>query len=142
MIIDNLDQMKKFAKKFAQTLKIGDVVRLKGDLASGKTTFVSFVGEYFSFYNTSSPSFALVNIYDGDVRIYHLDLYRFENEDEILDIDFERYFYPDDGISFIERAEKAQSYLPDNMIEIDFKKIDENKREVKIKGGSYENFSY
>lgn len=79
-----------------------------------------------------SPTFALVNIYDGDIRIYHLDLYRLEDEDQILDIDFETYLYPQDEITFIEWSNKAESYMPDDMINIEIKKLSENEREIII----------
>ena len=107
-------------------------------MGSGKTTFVSFVCKYFGISNTSSPTFALVNIYNGekqgeDFPIYHLDLYRFEDPDEILDIDFENYFYPEDAVTFLEWANKAESYLPDDMIEVNIEKIDENAREISVK---------
>jgi tRNA threonylcarbamoyladenosine biosynthesis protein TsaE len=132
MIIENIDQMKEFAYKLAPLLKEGDVVNLEGDLGAGKTSLVSFIANYFSIKNATSPSFAIVNIYEGDIKIYHLDLYRFEDEDEILDIDFETYFYPTDAITFIEWSEKAKSYLPDGMINIKIEKLDENKREISL----------
>lgn len=132
MIIDNLDQMKEFAKKLSENLKDGDVIRLDGDLGAGKTTLVSFIGDYFSIKNVTSPTFSIVNIYQADRDIYHLDLYRFEDEDEILDIDFETYFYPEAAITFVEWAEKAESYLPEGMINIKIEKLEDDKRKITI----------
>lgn len=141
MIIDSLEKMKEFAIKLAQNLKEGDVVRLDGDLGAGKTTLVTFIADYFNIKNVTSPTFSIVNIYNGDMDIYHLDLYRFEDEDEILDIDFENYFYPEDAITFIEWAEKSESYLPNDMINIKIEKLadkrkvtigNDNKREAEI----------
>lgn len=128
MVVKNLEEMKEFAKKLAKVLEKGDVVRLEGDLGAGKTTLVSFIADYFNIDNVTSPTFSIVNIYNGDVDIFHLDLYRFEDEDEILDIDFERYFYPDDAITFIEWAEKSKSYLPDGMINIKIEKLDQGRK--------------
>ncbi|MDU0945457.1 MULTISPECIES: tRNA (adenosine(37)-N6)-threonylcarbamoyltransferase complex ATPase subunit type 1 TsaE [Anaerococcus] len=138
MRINSLKEMEEFAFDFSKKLKKGQVVNLIGEMGSGKTTFVSFVCKYFGISNTSSPTFALVNIYNGekqgeDFPIYHLDLYRFESPDEILDIDFENYFYPEDAITFLEWADKAESYLPDDMIEVNIEKIDENAREISVK---------
>ncbi|MDD7305221.1 MAG: tRNA (adenosine(37)-N6)-threonylcarbamoyltransferase complex ATPase subunit type 1 TsaE [Peptoniphilaceae bacterium] len=132
MIIDNLDKMKEFATKLAKNLKVGDVVRLDGDLGAGKTTLVTFIAEFFSIKSVTSPTFSIVNIYEGDVDIYHLDLYRFEDEDEILDIDFENYFYPNHAITFIEWAAKAESYLPEDMINIKIEKLADDKRKITI----------
>ena len=138
MIINSLKEMEDFAFDFAEKLKKGQVINLIGDMGSGKTTFVSFVAKYFEIYNTSSPTFAIVNIYNGkmdkeDINLYHLDLYRFEDADEILDIDFETYFYPDESITFLEWADKVEGYLPDDMIEVNIEKIDENTRDISVK---------
>lgn len=138
MRINSLKEMEDFAFDFSKNLKKGQVINLIGEMGSGKTTFVSFVCKYFGISNTSSPTFALVNIYDGkngeeDFPIYHLDLYRFESPDEILDIDYENYFYPEDAITFLEWADKAEGYLPDDMIEVNIEKIDENAREISVK---------
>lgn len=131
MIIETKEKMKEFAIKLAQNLKEGDVVRLDGDLGAGKTTLVTFIADYFNIKNVTSPTFSIVNIYNGDMDIYHLDLYRFEDEVEILDIDFENYFYPEDAITFIEWAEKSESYLPNDMINIKIEKL-ADKRKVTI----------
>lgn len=138
MRINSLKEMEDFAFDFSKKLKKGQVINLIGDMGSGKTTFVSYICKYFGISNTSSPTFAIVNIYDGkkqgeDFSIYHLDLYRFEDPDEILDIDFETYFYPENAITFLEWADKAEDYLPDDMIEVNIEKIDENTRDISVK---------
>lgn len=138
MRINSLKEMENFAFDFSKKLKKGQVINLIGDMGSGKTTFVSYICKCFGISNTSSPTFSIVNIYDGkkdeeDFSIYHLDLYRFEDPDEILDIDFETYFYPEDAITFLEWADKAKDYLPDDMIEVNIEKIDENTRDISVK---------
>lgn len=132
MIINNLEELKKFADKLAPILEDGDVINLKADMGAGKTTLVTAICKNYGIDDTSSPTFALVNIYEGDRTVYHLDLYRFEDPDEILDIDFETYFYPEGAITFLEWAENVSGYLPDDMIDIEIKKLDENRREIKI----------
>ena len=136
MIINNLEEMKIFANKLASGLKEGDVLNLIGEMSAGKTTLTSFISQYFSIENSSSPTFAIVNIYEGDIKIYHLDLYRFDDPDEILDIDYETYFYPDGGLTILEWAENVSDYMPDDMINIEIRKIDENKREITISDDS------
>ena len=132
MIINDLEELKEFAKKLAPLLKTGDVINLIGDMGAGKTTLVNEIARLFGINDSSSPTFAIVNIYEGDVEIYHLDLYRFDNPDELLDIDFETYFYPEEAITFIEWAENGEGYLPDNMIDIKIDKINENSRQITI----------
>ena len=132
MIINNLEELKKFADKLAPVLEDGDVINLKADMGAGKTTLVTAICKNYGIDDTSSPTFALVNIYEGDRTVYHLDLYRFEDRDEILDIDFETYFYPEGAITFLEWAENVSGYLPDDMIDIEINKLDENRREIRI----------
>lgn len=132
MIIKNLEELKKFANKFASLLKEGDVINLKGDMGAGKTTLTGYISEYFAIEDSSSPTFALVNIYEGGKKIYHLDLYRFDEPEEIFDIDFEEYFYPEDAITILEWAENVRPYLPEDMIDIKIEKLGENEREITI----------
>lgn len=132
MIINNLEDLNKFAKNLAPLLKEGDVINLVGEMGAGKTTLVNVIASFYGFEDSSSPTFAIVNIYDSKPKIYHLDLYRFDEPEDILDIDFENYFYPEDAISFIEWAENAEGYLPEQMITINIKKLDLNSRELVI----------
>ena len=134
MKINNINELEKFAYKLKENLKPSDVVNLIGDLGAGKTTLVQKIGKYMNVESDIvSPTFALVNIYDGDIRIYHLDLYRLEDEDQILDIDFETYLYPQGEITFIEWSNKAESYMPDDMINIEIKKLSEKQKKKKKK---------
>ena len=136
MIINNLEEMRNFAKKFASSLKENDFINLIGDMGAGKTTFTNFLVQNFGVYDSSSPTFSLVNIYDGDILIYHLDLYRLDDPDELLDIDYERYFYPKNAITIIEWAENACDFLPDDMINVEIAKTYDNKREITIASDS------
>lgn len=121
--INNLDDLNIFAGHLAKSIMKGDVISLKGDLAAGKTSLVQAVGRHLGVEDyITSPTFALVNIYQSskeDLNLYHLDLYRLERPEEIENIDFETYFYPDDGISFIEWAEMAYDYLPEDLVELE-----------------------
>lgn len=61
-----------------------------------------------------------------------MDLYRFDDPDDLLDIDFETYFYPEGAITFLEWAENGEGYLPEEMINIKIDKIDTNTRKITI----------
>lgn len=133
--VKNLDELEKFSIKLAKKLQNGDVISLIGDLGAGKTTLVQFLAKELGIDDyVTSPTFSIVNIYDGDYQINHLDLYRLENPSELEQIDYETYFYPD-GITFIEWAKMGGDYLPDDMIEIEITQI-ENERLIEIKGSS------
>ncbi|MCI5839715.1 MAG: tRNA (adenosine(37)-N6)-threonylcarbamoyltransferase complex ATPase subunit type 1 TsaE [Peptoniphilaceae bacterium] len=133
MIINNLEELDLYARKFSENIHPGDVINLIGDLGSGKTTFVQKIAKYLGVTsNVLSPSFSIVNIYDGKFRIYHLDLYRFESEEEIYDIDFETYLYPKEAVTFIEWSNRAESFMPDNMINVKIEKISDTKRNFEV----------
>lgn len=133
--VKNLDELESFAIKLARKLKNGDVISLIGDLGAGKTTLVQYLAKELGVNDyVTSPTFAIVNIYDGDYQINHLDLYRLEDPSELEQIDYENYFYPD-GITFIEWAKMGGDYLPPDMIEIEINQI-EDKRLIEIKGNN------
>jgi len=116
----------------ASWLRDGDVVLLHGDLGAGKTTLVKGVAATLGIGGVvSSPSFSLVNEYEtvppGPVRrLYHLDLYRLQGEDDLASIGFGDFAAPADGVSIVEWPERAAAALPDRyvLIEIEPKGID------------------
>ena len=80
-------------KKIGSAAKPGDIICLSGDLGSGKTTFVKGLaqGLKISASSVNSPTFVLLNIYDGKFPLYHFDLYRLEDVREILALGYEEY---------------------------------------------------
>lgn len=130
--LKGIDQTYSFARSLAKNLKAKDVISLIGDLGAGKTTLTKGIGEYFGVdKDITSPTFSLVNTYYTDPVLNHMDLYRLENEDEILSLDIDELLYPD-GITIIEWAEMAKSYMPRNLIEIYIDKIGDRDRKVRI----------
>lgn len=118
--------------KFAKYLNIGDVLTLNGELGCGKTVFTKGVGKYFDIENeVSSPTFTIVNEYDSnDFPIYHFDVYRIDDLNNFLDTIGDDYFSK--GACIIEWGALLDEILPKNSIHLDFKKIDDSKREIKI----------
>lgn len=123
----------KIAKEFAETLSVGDIVLLNGDLGAGKTVFVKGVTEKFSGGKAVavSPTFLIVNVYDTTPPIYHFDLYRIESVGELDAIGAEEYLYGD-GISFVEWPERAQGYFPRSAIKVNIIKNGDNERIIRI----------
>ena len=106
------------ARSFAKELKGGEVICLNGDLGVGKTAFVQGLVKALGVTDPiSSPTFTIVNCYEGDMPIYHFDVYRIEDCDEMYEIGFEEYIYSN-GITLIEWSEKIWEILPKNRIEI------------------------
>ena len=113
-------------EKLGKLLPAGSTVLLKGELACGKTTFTKGIGKALNIKQViNSPTFTILKIYEGDKTLYHIDAYRLENND--YDLGFNEY---DEGIMVVEWPEYYQKYLPDEYLEVDFKYIDENSREI------------
>ncbi len=107
-----------------------------GDLAAGKTTFIKgFVSGAASISpdEVSSPTFVLLNIYEGEQSIYHFDLYRLQNAEGFFSLGFEEYWNAP-GICCIEWAERIEEVLPKNAIYVRMKSLSENKREILLEG--------
>ncbi len=106
------------AKAFAKTLKGGEVICLNGDLGVGKTAFVQGLCKALGVIEPiSSPTFTIVNCYEGKLPIYHFDVYRIEDPDEMYEIGYEEYIYSD-GITIIEWSEKISEILPEKRYDI------------------------
>ena len=121
------EQTRETAKKYAETLKTGDVVLLNGDLGAGKTAFVKGVAEYFGLYGITSPTYSYLNVY-GD-KIYHFDFYRLSSGEDALALGLTDYF-GGDNICLIEWGENVKDVLPENCKIINFEKISDNERKI------------
>ncbi|MBQ8795289.1 MAG: tRNA (adenosine(37)-N6)-threonylcarbamoyltransferase complex ATPase subunit type 1 TsaE [Clostridia bacterium] len=107
------------AKEFASTLKGDEVVALYGGLGMGKTTFVRGLCSYFGINSgVSSPTFAIVNEYNGDIKIFHFDMYRINSWDDLYSTGF--FDYLGQGLCIIEWSENIEAALPDNTVRIEF----------------------
>ncbi len=98
------------AGRFAKNLKPGDVVFVQGELGAGKTVFVKGVAKAFKVdpHEVSSPTFVLMNHYQGTVPLYHFDLYRLENPEELKTVPLDDFLYGQ-GISMIEWPQRLQA---------------------------------
>jgi len=120
------------AKKLAKDFKGKEVVLLKGDLGAGKTVFAKGIASGLGMKNihqVCSPSFTLINIYQAKFPIYHLDLYRLEKDEEILDLGWEDYL--GQGVVIVEWAEKIK-FKMDGM-QVTLKIGEKDKREIRIR---------
>ena len=110
------------------------VIRIDGDMGTGKTTLISSLCKSLGVKETiSSPTFSLVNTYHiGNEKIYHFDFYRLKNENEAIDFGLEEYL--DSGnICFMEWAEKISSHLPLEYDHYILNIVDEKHRKIESK---------
>jgi len=116
-----------FAKELALKLKKGDVLALYGKLGAGKTFFTQQLCKLMGVSeNVSSPSYVLMNEYVGNYVIRHLDLYRLDSAEEVLELGLHDLY--EDTITIIEWPEIAEGMLPENTIHIYFEFIDSNRK--------------
>jgi tRNA threonylcarbamoyladenosine biosynthesis protein TsaE len=123
-------------KKIGSLLRPGDVVALVGELGSGKTQFIKGLAEGVGVGKStyiSSPSFTLINEYPGRIPLYHVDLFRLEQEKEAEELGLEDYFQGE-GITAIEWADKIPSLLPKEMLLIHIAYTGKNTRSLEITG--------
>jgi tRNA threonylcarbamoyladenosine biosynthesis protein TsaE len=118
------------AKRLAKQLIPGDVITLEGDLGAGKTTFTQGLAEGLGIVGViNSPTFTIIKEYHGEIPMYHMDVYRLE--DEFEELGFDEYFYGD-GITVVEWASRIRSALPDKLLEIEIRRLGEDQREVML----------
>ena len=127
------DQTRRLGSKLAPFLRAGDVVALTGNLGTGKTRWVQGICRGLGVTDVvNSPTFTLVNEYQGHLPVYHIDLYRIGNANEVLSFGLEDYLYGN-GVSLIEWADQAHDYMPPNYLEIELHHLEETRRRVVIR---------
>lgn len=136
-ISNSAEETEKFASKLAQKFKDGAILALSGNLGAGKTTFTKGFAHGLGIKNKIiSPTFVLIKEYPiplkNNTKLYHIDLYRLENPEEIENLGLSDLFINPSNIILIEWAEKLKN-LPKNTINITFEYISESKRQITIK---------
>ena len=135
-ITEGPEQTQKLGQKLADCLYPGAVVALTGDLGSGKTCLIQGICRGLGVTDpVTSPAFVIINEYQGRFPVFHFDLYRIRDTEELYQLGCEEYFYGC-GVCLIEWAEKAELLLPDDCIRISLRWKAENKREIVVKDRS------
>ncbi|MBO8160312.1 MAG: tRNA (adenosine(37)-N6)-threonylcarbamoyltransferase complex ATPase subunit type 1 TsaE [Thermosipho sp. (in: Bacteria)] len=129
-----LEGLKHIADEIAKNINGYRFLFLNGDLGVGKTTFVKFFCENFGISQdeVSSPTFAVVNIYEGLQTIYHVDLYRLNDLDELFYV-LEGQLEDEEGIFLIEWANLFSDYFTEDHVEVNIYHNDNNTRDLVIK---------
>jgi tRNA threonylcarbamoyladenosine biosynthesis protein TsaE len=120
----------------AHLLRPGDVVSLTGDLGAGKTTFVQGAARGLGVDEAVlSPTFTLIREYRGSVPVYHLDVYRLDRIQDVIDLGFEEIL-DQGGIVFIEWGDAVEALLPESYLQVELTMLDEdqNARRLAVSG--------
>jgi tRNA threonylcarbamoyladenosine biosynthesis protein TsaE len=135
------DETKDIGFRLGKLLRPGDVVALYGELGSGKTTMVKGIANAFDIEEREivSASFTIITEYDSTPPFSHIDLYRIEKDSELDEIGLWEQI-KGNGISVIEWAEKAERWLPEDVIKVRLRSTDNTMREVIIEGNNEKNW--
>jgi tRNA threonylcarbamoyladenosine biosynthesis protein TsaE len=122
-------ETEKLAAEFSFLVNPGDLIILNGNLGTGKTFFIKSLLKSFNISGVSSPTFALVNEYIGDMKFYHFDFYRIEKIKELYDIGFDEYMNDEEAVKFIEWGNLFPLVLPHKRTEIEIRLQDDFSRD-------------
>jgi len=120
------------AYKIASELGEKRIVCLNGELGAGKTVFVKGFCSFFGISEIWSPTFTIVNEYEGNQKVYHFDVYRLADEEEFYAIGGEEYF--ENGICIIEWSDLVKDAIPEEAVDIRIEKIDDDTRKINVLG--------
>ena len=132
--VNSLEELHDAAKGLLKNFPSDRIFLFYGEMGAGKTTFINALcAELGVMDNTSSPTFSLVNEYQGaQETIYHFDFYRLKDEEEALDMGYEEYFYSD-AYCFVEWPEKIPNLLPADARTVAIEVCSPTSRKISVK---------
>ena len=136
--VNSISETTNIGEALGKLLNAGDIICLTGDLGTGKTHISKGIAEGLGINeHITSPTFNIVNEYhSGRLTLYHFDVYRVNDPDEIEAIGFDEYIFGD-GVSLIEWANYIEELIPEEYIHIKIEKLPdmgENFRKISING--------
>ena len=135
----NTQETEQFGEEVAKSLRGGDVLAFTGSLGMGKTAFTRGLARGLGCRGrVTSPTFTIVNEYDGKTPLFHFDMYRLGSSDELFDIGWDDYLARG-GVCAVEGSERVSDALPDDTIYVDIARgeEDENMRTITVTGGRF-----
>lgn len=128
------EETRELGTKIGRLCRAGDIIALDGDLGAGKTCLIQGLAEGLDVPKKSyvrSPTFTILNVHQGRVPLYHFDLYRLSDIDELEEIGYREYLYGD-GVAALEWASNVEEAIPDECLRIAIKRTGEEEREIEI----------
>ena len=133
------EETERFGKALAQELRAGDVLAFTGSLGMGKTAFTRGLARGLGCRGrVTSPTFTIVNEYEGKTPLFHFDMYRLGSSDELFDIGWDDYLARG-GVCAVEWSERVSDALPGDTIFVDIARGEEgeNTRVITVTGGRF-----
>lgn len=132
-ITGSAEETESAGKHIADRLKKGDIVAIHGGLGAGKTALVRGIAARLTpEAQVSSPTFSIVNVYNGEIPLYHFDLYRLEGADDLWSIGFDDYL-DGSGICLVEWSERSGNM--GEMVRVDIVEEPDGTRVITADGG-------
>lgn len=135
-VTHSVEETQKIGELLGKELRHGTVIALKGDLGSGKTTFVQGFANGLGIQDrVISPTFVIMRKYAIEKRkelehFYHIDFYRIHSSRDIVNLDFETVIHNPKNVVAIEWAERLPELLPKKKLYIAFEYVDESQRKI------------
>lgn len=122
----------------AAKLHAGDVIAMAGDLGAGKTVFIRGLARGLGVrQRVTSPTYTIVNEYEGTLPLFHFDMYRLGGPEELYDIGWDDYLRRG-GVCAVEWSERAEGLLPEDVIRVRIHTEGESARVIEITGREVE----
>ncbi len=138
--LNNSYETLKLGEIIGKSLIPGSIIALVGDLGAGKTVLVKGIAKGLGVVEEpNSPTYVIMNSYEGRIPLYHFDLYRISSEDELFGIGYDEFFFGD-GVTAVEWADRVQGIFPEDTIKIEItipeseSEDSETKRNIAIEG--------
>lgn len=134
------NETKRIGASLGRYVEPGDVLLLCGDLGAGKTCLTQGIAKGLGVKGyVRSPTFVLVSIHQGQLPLYHIDIYRLDHVAEVIDLGIEEYL-AGDGVSVIEWADKVLEIFPQSCLRVTMDFEGKNERLIKLEpqGERYE----
>jgi len=142
MQLKNTNETLKLGEIIGKSLNPGSIIALVGDLGAGKTVLVKGIAKGLGIEEEpNSPTYVIMNSYEGRISLYHFDLYRVSSEDELFGIGYDEYFFGD-GVAAVEWADRVEDIFPEHTIKIEITipesdgEDSETRRDIRIEGKS------
>ena len=136
-ISHSVSETEALGQRLAEMLHAGDVIAYRGDLGAGKTAFTRGLARGLGCTaRVSSPTFTIVNEYPGRLDLFHFDMYRLGDGDELFDIGWEDYLARG-GVCAVEWSERVADALPEDAITVTIERCGDNEewRRITVEGG-------
>lgn len=120
IVMENEEAVRKFGRELGAAAEAGSVIALTGDLGAGKTTLTKAIAEGLGVKEIiTSPTFNIIKQHgSGRLPLYHFDVYRITDPDEMYELGYEEYFYGE-GVCVVEWADMIDELIPEDAVRID-----------------------